>query len=293
MIYRNAFKDTNMEALFISNTAVFEGFYAYSIHEPADEFSKKLHYHNFYELQIHFSDTGSLTIGNKKYDLHSGDLAFINIFEPHAFLPRKDTYEHLFITLEPSFLLAVCSNKSNLLSLWNKKNKCSPVFNLNGDTFKIITGIIDELRQTKFCHGQDLLERALIHKILAHLYNYFFDDDYVNDIESQHTDIIARLIRFIASHLNEELSLERLSAEVNLSTFHICRIFKKYAGSSITKYIISNRIEKSKCLLWENTSLEKISAETGFNNYPNFYKTFKKLTGYSPMDYRKRFCVIC
>jgi AraC-like DNA-binding protein len=280
-----------MEATFLSNTAVFEGFYAYFSQDPTDEFSKKLHYHNFYELQIHFSDTGSLKIGNKNYDLHSGDFAFINIFEPHAFLPRNNTYEHLFITLEPSFLLAVCSSKSNLLNLWNQKNKYSPVFHLDGDAFKTITGIIDELRQTKFSLGQDLLECALIHKILAHLYNSFFDGDHIKAMESQHIDIIAKLIRFIASHLNEELSLERLSAEVNLSTFHICRIFKKYAGSSVTKYIISNRIERAKCLIRENSSLEKISEETGFNNYPHFYKTFKKITGYSPMDYRKRFCV--
>jgi len=281
-----------MEATFLSNTAVFEGFYAYFIQNPTDELSKKLHYHNFYELQIHFSDTGSLKIESKKYDLHAGDFAFINIFEPHAFLPIDNTYEHLFITLEPSFLLAVCSNKSNLLNLWSQKNKFHPVFHLDDAAFKTITVIIDELKQTKLSHGQDLLERALIHKILANLYNFFFDGEHIMAMESQHVDIIAKLIRFIASHLNEDLSLERLSAEVDLSTFHICRIFKKYAGNSITKYIITNRIEKAKCLLRENTSLEKISKETGFNNYPHFFKTFKKLTGYSPMDYRKKFCVI-
>jgi AraC-like DNA-binding protein len=276
-----------MEAIFLSRTAAFEGFYAYFVRDPADEFKKRPHYHDFYELQIHFSDTGSLTIGNKKYDLHSGDIAFINIFEPHVFLPGENTYDRLSIALEPSFLLAVCSNKSNLLNLWSQKNKHSPVFHLDNDAFKIITGIINELKQTKFSHGQDLLERALIHKILAHLYNFFFDGDHVKDMESQHVDIIARLIRFIASHLNEELSLERLSAEVNLSTFHICRIFKKYTGNTITNYIISNRIEKAKYLLRENTSIEKISEETGFNSYPYFYKAFKKITGYSPMDYRK------
>jgi AraC-like DNA-binding protein len=276
-----------METIFFFFSAVFEGFYAYFIQERTEKNDKNLHYHNFYELQIYFSDAGSLIIGNTEYELHSGDIAFINIFEPHTFLPKENTHKHLTITLEPSFLLAVCSNKSNLLNLWNQKNKDSPIFHLDNDSFEIITGIINELILTKFNHGQDLLERALIHKILANLYNLFFDGEHVDDMESQHVDIIAKLIRFIASHLNEELSLERLSAEVNFSTFHICRIFKKYAGNSITKYIILNRIEKAKCLLRENTSLEKISEETGFNNYPHFYKTFKKITGFSPMDYRK------
>lgn len=276
-----------MRAIFLSHTDIFEGFYAFFTMDPAKEFFKRLHYHNFYELQIHYTDAGSLTIGNKNYNLRPGDIAFINIFEPHVFLPKDDTYEYLSIDLEPSFLLAVCSNKSNLLNLWSQKNKSFPIFHLDDDAFKIITGIVNDLKQTKFKHGQDLLERALIHTILAHLYNFFFDGEHVDDMESQHVEIIANLIRFIASHLNEELSLERLSSEVNLSKFHICRIFKKHTGNTITKYIVSNRIEKAKFLLRENTSIEKVSEETGFNNYPYFYKAFKKITGYSPMDYRK------
>ena len=276
-----------MKPVFLSHNAAFEGFYSCLSCDYVDDFCKRPHYHNFYELQIHFSDTGSLTYGNNKYDLQPGDITFINIFEPHAFHAREEKYESFLIALEPSFLLAVCSNKSNLVNLWRQGNKSSPVFHLNNDAFTIITGIINELKQTKLNHGQDLLERSLIHKILAYLYNFFSDRSFVNDIESQHVDIIAKLIRFIASHLNEDLSLERLSAEVNLSTFHLCRIFKKHTGNTITNYIINNRIEKAKYLLRENTSIEKISEETGYNNYPHFYKTFKKITGYSPVDYRK------
>jgi AraC-like DNA-binding protein len=277
-----------MVAKFLSHTSVYQGDYSGIMRNPECEFNQGLHYHDFYEIQIYFSNAGFLTIGDKKHSTHSGDVAFINIFEPHHFSPSSENnYERFSISVDPSFLLSVCSDKSNLLGLFIPANKHFPVFHLEHDRLKVVSDVINEYEQTKFRYGQDLLERALLYKILAYLYNYFFDGCHINFKESQHTDLITRLIKFISAHLNEDLSLERLAEEVHFSTFHICRIFKKYTDNTITNYIISKRIERAKFLLGENTPIVKISEETGFNNYAYFFKAFKKITGYGPMDYRK------
>jgi AraC family transcriptional regulator len=65
-------------------------------------------------------------------------------------------------------------------------------------------------------------------------------------------------------------------------------MFKKYLGITPYQYILEQKIEYSKTLLIEtNNQIFDIAYELGFNNHSNFSVRFKKITGYTPGDFRK------
>ena len=100
-------------------------------------------------------------------------------------------------------------------------------------------------------------------------------------------EVVTKLIGYIDEHISEDLSLENLSEYVNFSTFHLSRMFKRYTGTTLNKYIINKRIDKAKLLLEGSMSITNVSKEVGFNNYNHFYRTFKNVTGVSPADYKE------
>jgi two-component system response regulator YesN len=61
-------------------------------------------------------------------------------------------------------------------------------------------------------------------------------------------------------------------------------------GRSIVDYIIEKRVEEAKKLILLDTmSLRIISDTVGFSDYNYFARTFKKRSGYTPLEYKKKF----
>ena len=276
-----------MSAKFFSKASVYQGNYRCIMYNPNYEFWAGAHYHDFYEIQFYFSNAGVLQMGDKRYSLRYGDVALINIFEPHTFiLSNKEDYRRFCISVDPSFLLSMCSEQSDLLNIFSPNNRSYPIYHLDEMSFLQVLNILYEYEQADLKHGKDILERALIYQVMAKLYNKFYDSSHQDPTESQYVAIIAKLMSHICEHIKEELSLVRLAGAVNYSEFHVCRLFKKLTGNTLTQYIVSKRIENAKFLLKGSMPVKEICYETGFNNYSYFYKTFKKIVGCNPAEYK-------
>ena len=277
-----------MSTEFLSRTDLYHGDFNCVMRNPDCEVDSGTHYHDFYELQFYFSNAGQIRVGDKHYALHYGDIALIGMFEKHTLFYSPGLYYNRFcISLDPSFIISACSDKSNLLSLFSRSNPSYPIYHLEDKDFRELLSILYEYEQCRLTHGQDIMHRAYLYMVLARLYDHFYDGQQVNQQDSQYITLLAKLIRFINEHLSEELSLDRLAAEVNFSTYHVCRIFKRYTGNTLTQYIITKRIDLAKYMLGQNMSITEVCQSAGFNNYSYFYKTFHRLTGLSPAEYRE------
>lgn len=74
------------------------------------------------------------------------------------------------------------------------------------------------------------------------------------------------------------LTLSSISANVNLSTSYLCRVFKSEVGTSITSYLNNLRIRKAATLIKENTfSLKEISVMVGIDDQLYFSRLFKSV----------------
>lgn len=119
-----------------------------------------------------------------------------------------------------------------------------------------------------------------------------FGQDYVNQIageEARELDAAESARRFIREHPEEELSVERIAAEVFLTPGYLTKIFKKRYGKTVSEYITDTRMEIAENLLRStDLSIMQIASKVGYANYPYFIRSFGKYAGCSPREFRKR-----
>ena len=93
--------------------------------------------------------------------------------------------------------------------------------------------------------------------------------------------------RYIKEHFADPISLEEVSSEVGFSGSYFSTLFRKETGKNFLEYLTDVRIEEAKTLLRETRmTIENVAKSVGINDYKRFSKTFKKLTGISPKEYR-------
>jgi AraC family transcriptional regulator len=100
---------------------------------------------------------------------------------------------------------------------------------------------------------------------------------------------LRQIMDWMAEHLTEEFSLDRLAAQAGLSKFHFQRLFKAATGVSPSHYHINLRMEEARRLLRETRmSVVDVALEVGYANPSHFARLFRRETGLSPSDYRRQ-----
>ncbi len=99
---------------------------------------------------------------------------------------------------------------------------------------------------------------------------------------------VVRAKKYIADHLQEDLSRSDIAAAVYLNSDYLSHLFHEKTGLSLSAYIQQLRMEKAIRLLTQsNESVTRIASMCGFSNIPYFSRQFKTYTGKTPNEYRK------
>lgn len=124
-----------------------------------------------------------------------------------------------------------------------------------------------------------LLERA-VSEMLTHIKNLM--------ARSTNTDI-EKAREYISRHYSEvSVSLNEVAKQVNMNPAYFSVLFKRDTGVTFINYLTDVRIERSKELLAKtNMKIYEIAYAVGYDNPTYFSTVFKKITNYSPQDYRK------
>ncbi|GGE01496.1 response regulator transcription factor [Paenibacillus nasutitermitis] len=101
---------------------------------------------------------------------------------------------------------------------------------------------------------------------------------------------IAKVRQFIGDNLHKDMNREMIADHVYLNPAYLSRLFRKETGQSLTDFIVDLRLTKAKKELEKtNIKISDISLSVGYTNFSHFSKLFKKATGLSPQEYRKKY----
>ncbi|MCR5791776.1 MAG: response regulator [Lachnospiraceae bacterium] len=126
-----------------------------------------------------------------------------------------------------------------------------------------------------------------LHRTLVLKNTQFFND--INSYVPENSTIFTIKNYIAKNYFHEDLSVKDISDYVFMSTSYICTYFKKQTGITLNQYITDYRMEKAKQLLGDaRYQITDISSKVGYSNSNYFGKSFKKCTGYTPSEYRKK-----
>ena len=113
-------------------------------------------------------------------------------------------------------------------------------------------------------------------------------DKQIPDVGQCHM-ALSRSLDFIMNQYNEKITIDHVAETACVSSPHLSFLFRKHLGVSFRQLLLQVRIEQSKKLLRSqpNMQITQISYETGFHDLSHFEKTFRKLVGVKPSQYRR------
>ncbi|WP_317046308.1 AraC family transcriptional regulator [Parabacteroides pacaensis] len=101
---------------------------------------------------------------------------------------------------------------------------------------------------------------------------------------------IRSVLRYIEANYANPLSVNDLVKQVPLSRRVLEKKFKEETGDTLYQYIQNYRVNQFiRLLVTTQESLFDIALQTGFDNYKNVSRVFRKYTSLSPVEYRKRY----
>jgi AraC family transcriptional regulator len=102
---------------------------------------------------------------------------------------------------------------------------------------------------------------------------------------------LARVLDYIETNLEGELTVNHLASIACLSQFHFARAFKAAVGRSPHRYISDRRLERAKALLADgDRPLVDVALALSFSCQANFTRAFRAATGQTPGQYRRKLC---
>lgn len=118
-----------------------------------------------------------------------------------------------------------------------------------------------------------------------------YETQKINPIQSEIPKFVNRTLLYIAENYEKDLSLNQLAAQAGCSVAYLSRTFKQYTGKTIYNHIIDIRIGNAQILLRNGRSVADVCSLVGFDDCSNFIKTFKKLTGKTPLQFKNNIYV--
>lgn len=88
-----------------------------------------------------------------------------------------------------------------------------------------------------------------------------------------------------------DFCIEEIAEQLHMHRSSLYRLFKKNFGISAKQYLQNYRMDLAATLLqFSDLTAKEIAIQVGLPDYPHFHKCFKEHHGYSPLEYRNKFC---
>ena len=246
--------------------------------------------HEKYELFLLLDGNVSMLINSERYPLRRGSLVLLACDDWHISINESNQpYNRITMHFDPSIIQMFSTERSNLLECFARMKK----------EHKYIIQIAEEeieryqnnARQiavlwgsTRF--GDDLTAISLLIQHLIFINKIYRRETGMTPLSLSPT--VHLIVKYIDSHIEQPLSISELAAEFRYSKSHISMLFSKEMGIPLHRYVLVRKILYAKKLLMEGQSVESVCANSGFDDYCNFIRTFKSIVGTAPKQWQSR-----
>lgn len=255
------------------------------------------HYHPEFELVLVVKSTGQRTVGDHTENFADGDLVFLGPNLPHAYhndpVYYQDnstlTAEAIVIHFREDFLGKDFFNLPEMIPVKQLFDKAKFGLKILGDTRQQMA---EKMQQMLSMSGhQRIIQLLSMLEILSlsETYQLLASPGFVQQYAASGTDRITKVHEYIITNFRKDIPLADAAEVAHMSVPSFCRFFKACTRKSFSHFLNEIRVGYAcKLLIEDQHNISRICYESGFNNMSNFNRQFRKLTGNTPLQYKKK-----
>ena len=226
------------------------------------------------------SGQGQIQLAGQLIPLAPGEGVLLPPFTPHAYFPDTgtgETWRTRFVTLN-----GLLADQFPKILGTNQ-----PIFAKDNPEFSYsfwIDQIVNLLESRTLDAAQT---SGACYRLLMYL-----SKGYENQLATSHPlfqQYISPTITKIETAYAEDLTVERLAAEVFITPQYLTRLFRRFTGKTTQQYLLDTRLNKAKAFLMyhQERSVETIASQVGFSSVSRFVQVFKEKNGVTPGRFRR------
>jgi len=259
----------------------------FKVHYPHGyEFSGEVH--NFWECLYVIDGEVCITADERVYNLERGEIIFHKPLELHKFIVNGN---------RGATLLIFSFSADGPLTGWLRDK----VFCLTNDQNQILKALLSYTNRKSGSAPQEISYVHLLHQfdslpyysqmVVTYLYQLFLslaDESVISTVSSAPDALtFSKAISYLNCNLHTQPSVAEIARFSNVSEASLKRIFDKYAGISVHKYLLKLKIKVAMELLQDGESVSVVAERLGFNSQSYFSKAFKRETGNNPSQIKE------
>lgn len=247
------------------------------------------HWHVEYEIIRIVKGTLTVTLDEKSFTAKENDVIFIHSGILHSGIPRDCTYQCIVFDIN-AFLKfnSVCTAYMQdilhqELMIYHHFTKKQP------EILDCVNSLFQAIATCK--RGYELIVFGQFYHFFGLVFSnhYYLDNQPKARKDYKRILQLKQVVEFIEKNYTSQITLQQLSASVNMSPKYFCRFFSEMTHQTPMDYLNRQRIEQACCqLATTDDSITEIAYRNGFNDLSYFIRTFKKYKGITPGKYKRK-----
>lgn len=248
------------------------------------------HSHPYYEFILVQRGVCEYQAFGERFFLHPDEMLFISPGTVHTMICQEGTesYERLILQTNADFMGAVL--EENALD-----RRRPPLYILRAEDVCRwgLRELVERINATASVTDTALRERLYRCQIGELVLTVEHLAGGAKPEPPSATSATSALIRNVTAYILEsfrdpELNVSKLARQFYVSREHLSRTFRDHTGESISHYITDLRMQEFRYGLVMGRSVLDACLASGFSDYSSFVKTFRKLYGITPAEYREQ-----
>ena len=271
------------------NPLGYEGHYVFSERMQLTEY----HCHDYFEIYIHLHGGQYMGVDNHLYSLKPNQLFILPPFIMHGLSCTDEMigYERAYLNLSPEVLGQMGCGQIDLPQfLRSRVSRGRYTYQLDDGEAKHFVDGIRELKRNMPV-SSDPMDRFRDYALIISVLNLVcrvLGRTPPEESDAMSNSIILDVLTYINNHYTDPLNVADLAKMFNVSTSYLAHEFSRFTHRSVYNYILYRRVMLARQQMMGESNLNTIAYQCGFSDYSNFLRSFTKIAGISPSQYRKQ-----
>lgn len=255
----------------------------YHVDSSHPRYEMAYHWHVEYEIIRILTGTLHVTMDEKEFTATPGDIVFVNSGILHSGIPSDCVYQcivfdmNAFLKNNPrcsTYIKQIIDHSAFVYHHFTPKNQ---------QIHQIVWDIFNAME------SQTTGYELIVFGELYHFFGVVFSEQlYFSDSPQDRRDYrkimqLKKVLDYMEANYSSPVTLEQLSASVNMSPKYFCRFFYQMTHRTPIDYLNYQRIEHASYqLATTDVSVTEVAYNCGFNDLSYFIKTYKKYKGITP-----------